>query len=109
MNFMTRATAATAVLALTACGANTVSSVQPTRTIRDNARTVTIFRHGAEIESATAIIVNDGNDHAGFPPGATVKRASRGIEVTFKGVTRTFSSSATLDTGAYHKYAKATQ
>ncbi len=42
-----------------------------------------------------------------FPPGATVKRTANGFEVTYNGTTRTFSSSARVDTGTYHRYAKA--
>ena len=42
-----------------------------------------------------------------FAPGATLKRTANGIEVTYHGMTRTFSSSARVDTGTYRRYAKA--
>lgn len=108
MNLIKRATAAIAVAFLAACGANTHSStVEPTRTTQHEARLPAAVAHGAEIESAQNIIISEGNSHMAFPPGATVKRTASGLEVTYHGTTRTFSSSAKLDFGTYHKYAKA--
>lgn len=65
------------------------------------------FAHGAELESAPTLIVSEGNTHVAFPPGAALKRTANGIEVTYHGVTRTFSASAKVDAGSYHRYAKA--
>lgn len=63
--------------------------------------------HGAEIESGKSFMVSEGNYHVGFPPSAKLVRTADGIVVTYKGVSRTFSSSARVDVGAYHRYAKA--
>ncbi|HEV2642574.1 MAG TPA: hypothetical protein VGT98_07705 [Candidatus Elarobacter sp.] len=99
--------AAVAVVVLAACGANTHgTSVQPARTVQHEARLPAVVAHGAEIESAQNLIVSEGNNHMAFPPGATVKRTVNGYEVTYNGTTRTFSSSARVDTGTYHRYAK---
>lgn len=108
MKLINRATAATAVAFLAACSANTHgSSVEPTRTAQHEARLPAEVAHGAEIESAHNVIISEGNRHMAFPPGSTVKRTASGLEVTYHGTTRTFSSSAKLDMGTYHKYAKA--
>lgn len=108
MNLVTRIAAAIAVGSLAACGATTHgNSVEPTRTVQHEARLPAAVAHGAEIESAQNFIVSEGNSHMAFPPGATVKRTASGLEVTYRGKTRTFSASAKLDTGSYHKYAKA--
>ena len=108
MNLVTRVAAAVAVASLTACGANTHgNSIEPPRAVQHEVRLPAVVAHGAEIESAQNIIVSEGNSHIAFPPGATVKRTGSGIEVTYRGMTRTFSSSARLETGSYHKYAKA--
>lgn len=101
--------AAVAVIVFSGCGANTHSSVEPHRTTNHVARMSMTFAHGAEIESAPTFMVSEGNNHVGFPPGATLKRTPNGIEVTYHGVTRTFSPSATVTTGSYHLYAKAKQ
>jgi hypothetical protein len=107
-HFVTRAAAAMAAVILTACGATPHgTTVEPTRTVQHDGRPFAAFAHGAEIESAQNVIVNEGNTHMAFPPGATVKRTGSGIEVTFRGVTRTFSSSARVETGTYRKFAKA--
>jgi hypothetical protein len=52
-------------------------------------------------------MVSEGNNHAAFPAGATLARTANGIVVTYRGVKHTFSSTARVDTGAYHRYAKA--
>jgi hypothetical protein len=108
MNWVTRVAAVAAVVSLTACGANThASGVEPARTVQHEARLPATFAHGAEIESAQTFMISEGNNHVAFPPGATLKRTADGIEVTYNGVTRTFSSSARVGLGAYHRYAKA--
>jgi len=108
MKLITRAVATAAVAALAACGANThANSVQPARIVQHEARLPAEVAHGAEIESAQNLIVSVGNNHMAFPPGATLKRTANGIEVTYNGKTRTFSSSARVDTGTYRRYAKA--
>lgn len=98
-----------AIFALAACGANTASSVQPGRTTSVSSRPITEFNHGVELESGSNLIVSAGHDHMAFPRGASYKRTARGIEVTFKGVTRTFPATATIGAGTYHKYARASQ
>jgi hypothetical protein len=107
MNKIARMAAAAAVITLSACGANTHSSVEPTRATSHVAQMPAAVAHGAEIESAPNLIVSEGNRHAAFPPGATLKRTANGIEVTYHGVTRTFSAAAKVDAGSYHRYAKA--
>lgn len=107
MNFIKRAAALTVVF-LAACGANTHGgNVEPTRNVQHEARLPAEVAHGAEIETAQTVVISEGNSHMAFPPGATVKRTAGGFEVTYRGITRTFSSSAKLDVGTYHKYAKA--
>ena len=98
-----------AVLALSACGANThnARSIEPGRTTNHEARMPAEFAHGALLESAPAFMVSQGNSHMAFPPGATLKRTASGIEVTYRGVTRTFSSTAKVDAGTSRRYAKA--
>ena len=108
MNLIKRVAAAIAVASLAACGANAHgSSVEPTRTAQHVGRLPASVAHGAEIERAQTFIISEGSNHVFFPPGATWKRTASGIEVTYNGTTRTFSSSAKLEMGAYHKYAKA--
>jgi len=102
-----RVAVAIAAISLSACGANTQQSVEPTRTTSHIARMPASFAHGAEIESAQNVVISDGNNFFGFPPGTTWKRTANGIEVTSHGVTRTFSSSAKVGIGSYHRYAKA--
>ncbi len=106
MNKIATMAAAIAVTTLSACGANTRSSAEPPRATSHVAGMPANFAHGAEIESAPTLMVSEGNSHIGFPPGATLKRTTNGIEVTYRGVTRTFSSSARVTTGSYHLYEK---
>ncbi len=99
--------AALGAVLLAACGANS-QGLQPSRAMSQSSRAVESgsFAHGAELEKGAALMVSEGNQHAAFPPGATLKRTADGIEVTYKGVTRTFSSNARVDIGTYHRYAK---
>lgn len=98
---------ATAIaVSLSACSGGVHQSAQPAKAPNALARMPVSFAHGPQIESAQNIIVTDGNNHAAFPPGATVHRTATALEVTYHGVTRTFSPSATVATGWYRRYAK---
>jgi hypothetical protein len=98
------------VIAATSCSANSQFAA-PGRSGHPTASHVVRLpenlRHGAEIESGSTIIVSEGNYHAAFPAGAKLVRTADGIVITYKGVTRTFSSTARVDVGSYHRYAKA--
>jgi hypothetical protein len=77
-----RVAVAIAVISLSACGANTQQGIEPTRTTNHIARMPASFAHGAEIESAPNVVISEGNNHFGFPPGTTWKRTANAIEVT---------------------------
>ncbi len=98
---------------MTACGATPhSSSLQPTRTAEhhvDRLPATANFAHGAEIDSRPTFMVSEGNYHVAFPPGATMVRTASGIVVTYKGVQRTFSSTARIDAGTSRTYAKASE
>jgi hypothetical protein len=97
------------VVALSACGANTRErTMQASGATTAHAdRQPEAFAHGAEVEHGSSIIVSDGNYHAAFGPGATYARTASGVVVTFNGVKRTFSPTARVESGTYHRYAKA--
>jgi len=99
--------AALAALTLGACGANTHGTVQPTVPKQAASVARMTFAHGAEVEQAPIFMVSEGNGHLAFPPGATLARTPNGIEVTYHGIKRTFSSAARVDVGTYRRYAKA--
>jgi hypothetical protein len=110
MRNISRTAALLAVVSLSACGANThngAASVEPGRTTNHEARMPAEFAHGGLLESAPTFVVSEGNSHMAFPPGATLTRTANGIEVRYHGVTRTFSSTAKVETGTYRRYAKA--
>lgn len=99
--------AAMAAFTLEACGAGTHGTVQPTVPKQAASAARMTFAHGRELEEALIFMVSEGNSHIGFPPGATLARTPSGIEVTYHGVKRTFSSAARVDVGTYRRYAKA--
>ena len=99
--------APTAALVLAACGVGR-HGTQPSTLPKQAASAVRVtFTHGAELEEAPILMVSEGNNHIAFPPGAILARTPIGIEVTYHGVKRTFSSSARVDVGTYRRYAKA--
>ena len=110
MNFQyLRIGAVVGAMAISACGGNPQnSSMQATHAALARAdRQPENIPHGQEIESGRTIVVSEGNYHAAFGRGATYTRTPNGLVVTFNGVTRTFSSTARIDDGTYHRYAKA--
>jgi hypothetical protein len=61
--------------------------------------------HGAELESGTPLMITEGNFHLMVPPSALVQRSADGITVTANGVTRKFSTKASIVRGGeYHRY-----
>lgn len=99
--------AAMAALTLAACNAGTHGTLQPAAPKQPATAAQVTFAHGAELESAPIFAISEGNRHFGFPPDAVLARTPNGIEVTYHGVKRTFSSSAKVDIGTYRRYAKA--
>jgi hypothetical protein len=91
-----------------ACGANSRPNLAVTAN-RTTASHSTILPeaipHGQELESGSTFMISEGNNHAMFPAGSHYARTANGIVVTYNGKTRTFSSSARVDLGTYHRYA----
>jgi hypothetical protein len=104
-----KATAIACTIAAASCAANSQFTRvhQSNRTTASHAaRIPQNFPHGALIESGSTLMISEGNNHAAFPPGTKLVRTADGIVVTYKGVTRTFSSNAHVDVGTYRRYAK---